>query len=78
LYDIWLEIGAKRLIQEVVGVLGFNAREGLIIYNVTYDNRNLFYRLAVSEMTVPYGGKCASVETDPEAPLLPVDGVAIH
>ncbi|KAJ5943188.1 hypothetical protein N7516_003356 [Penicillium verrucosum] len=40
--------------------VGFNAREGLIIYNVTYDNRNLFYRLAVSEMTVPYG--------DPRAP----------
>lgn len=37
--------------------VGFNAREGLVIYNVTYDNRNLFYRLAVSEMTVPYGGK---------------------
>jgi Cu2+-containing amine oxidase len=36
--------------------VGFNSREGLVIYNVTYDNRNLFYRLSVSEMTVPYGG----------------------
>ncbi|KAJ5612852.1 hypothetical protein N7510_006046 [Penicillium lagena] len=40
--------------------VGFNIREGLILYNVTYDNRNIFYRLAVSEMTVPYG--------DPRAP----------
>ncbi|KAH8703620.1 copper amine oxidase [Talaromyces proteolyticus] len=35
--------------------VGFNHREGLILYNVTYDSRNLFYRLALSEMTVPYG-----------------------
>lgn len=37
--------------------LGFNSREGMILYNVTYDGRNVFYRLALSEMTVPYGGK---------------------
>jgi primary-amine oxidase len=37
--------------------LGFNSREGMILYNITYDGRNLFYRLALSEMTVPYGGK---------------------
>lgn len=37
--------------------VGFNNREGLVIHNVTYDNRNVFYRLSVSEMTVPYGGK---------------------
>lgn len=36
--------------------VGFNNREGLILYNVTYDGRNVLYRLAVSEMTVPYGG----------------------
>ncbi|OAA60381.1 copper amine oxidase [Niveomyces insectorum RCEF 264] len=35
--------------------VGFNNREGLILYNVTYDGRNVLYRLAVSEMTVPYG-----------------------
>lgn len=40
--------------------VGFNNREGLIIYNVTYDGRNTFYRLSLSEMTVPYG--------DPRAP----------
>ncbi|OJJ42956.1 hypothetical protein ASPZODRAFT_104276 [Penicilliopsis zonata CBS 506.65] len=40
--------------------VGFNNREGLVLYNVTYDNRNIVYRLAVSEMTVPYA--------DPRAP----------
>ena len=35
--------------------VGFNAREGMVLYNVTYDGRNVFYRLALSEMTVPYG-----------------------
>ncbi|PYI03104.1 copper amine oxidase [Aspergillus sclerotiicarbonarius CBS 121057] len=40
--------------------VGFNSREGLVIYNLTYDGRNVFYRLSVSEMTVPYG--------DPRAP----------
>lgn len=36
--------------------VGFNNREGLVIHNLTYDGRNVFYRLSVSEMTVPYGG----------------------
>lgn len=35
--------------------VGFSQREGVVIHNVTYDGRQLFYRLAVSEMTVPYG-----------------------
>lgn len=42
--------------------VGWNAREGLVLYNVTYDNKNVFYRLAVSEMTVPYGGKNCSFQ----------------
>jgi primary-amine oxidase len=37
--------------------IGFNQREGLVIYNVTYEGRNVMYRLSVSEMTVPYGGE---------------------
>jgi primary-amine oxidase len=37
--------------------VGFNSREGLVIHNLTYDGRSVFYRLSVSEMTVPYGGK---------------------
>lgn len=35
--------------------VGFNYRDGLVLYNVTYDGRNVFYRLSLSEMTVPYG-----------------------
>lgn len=38
--------------------LAFNWREGMTIHNVRYDGRKLFYRLSMSEMTVPYGGKC--------------------
>lgn len=36
--------------------VGFNNREGMVIHNLTYGGRNVFYRLSVSEMTVPYGG----------------------
>lgn len=36
--------------------VGFNYREGLTIHDVRYDGRKVFYRLSVSEMTVPYGG----------------------
>ena len=36
--------------------VGFNNREGLVIHNLTYDGRNVFYRLSLSEMMVPYGG----------------------
>lgn len=35
--------------------LGWNVREGPVLHNVTYDGRSLFYRVAMSEMTVPYG-----------------------
>lgn len=34
--------------------VSFNPREGAVIHDVWYDGRSLFYRLAVSEMTVPY------------------------
>lgn len=37
--------------------VGFNYREGLTLHDIRYDGRPLFYRLSVSEMTVPYGGK---------------------
>ncbi|KAH8668122.1 copper amine oxidase [Tricladium varicosporioides] len=35
--------------------LGFNWREGMALHDVTYDGRELFYRLSLSEMFVPYG-----------------------
>jgi primary-amine oxidase len=41
--------------------VGFNTRDGLVINNVTYDGRNLFYRLSLCEMTVPYGGMLISL-----------------
>ncbi|ODM14754.1 Copper amine oxidase 1 [Aspergillus cristatus] len=34
--------------------VGFNPREGATIHDVWYDGRSVLYRLAVSEMTVPY------------------------
>ncbi|KAL1603884.1 cytochrome c oxidase subunit 1 [Paraconiothyrium brasiliense] len=35
--------------------LGWNLREGPVLNNITYDGRSLFYRISMSEMTVPYG-----------------------
>ncbi|CAH0024509.1 unnamed protein product [Clonostachys rhizophaga] len=35
--------------------VGFNNRDGLVLYNVTFDGRQTFYRLSMCEMTVPYG-----------------------
>ncbi|KXT07519.1 hypothetical protein AC579_196 [Pseudocercospora musae] len=32
----------------------FNPREGAVIHDVWYNGRSMFYRLAISEMTVPY------------------------
>lgn len=32
----------------------FNAREGAVIHDVRYEGRSVFYRLSISEMTVPY------------------------
>ncbi|KAI9814290.1 MAG: hypothetical protein M1832_005930 [Thelocarpon impressellum] len=33
---------------------GFNGREGMVLYDVRYDGRSLFYRLSLSEMNIPY------------------------
>lgn len=35
--------------------VGFNYREGLTLHNICYDSRNLFYRLFLAELIVPYG-----------------------
>ncbi|KAK6379061.1 hypothetical protein LTS17_006765 [Exophiala oligosperma] len=34
--------------------VGFTPREGVVIHDVHYAGRSLFYRLSMSEMTVPY------------------------
>jgi Cu2+-containing amine oxidase len=41
--------------------LNFDLREGMILRNVMYDGRPIFYRMSASEMTVPYG--------DPRSPV---------
>ena len=35
--------------------VGFNCREGMVLHDVSYDNRSLFYRLSLSDMNIPYG-----------------------
>jgi primary-amine oxidase len=35
--------------------LTFNYREGMVLHEVSYDKRPLFYRVSLSDMTVPYG-----------------------
>ena len=34
--------------------VGFNQREGMVLYDVHYDNKPLFYRLSLSDMAIPY------------------------
>lgn len=41
--------------------IGFNWREGLVLYDITFDGREVFHRISLSEMVVPYG--------EPRAPL---------
>lgn len=36
-------------------ILGWTLREGPVLHDIKYDNRSLFYRVSMSEMTVPYG-----------------------
>ena len=41
--------------------VGFNWREGFVLYDVTFDGREVLYRMSLAEMFVPYG--------DPRSPL---------
>ncbi|WP_422925711.1 primary-amine oxidase [Singulisphaera sp. PoT] len=34
--------------------VGFNPREGLVLYTASYDGRPVFYRASIAEMVVPY------------------------
>ncbi|KAI9723695.1 MAG: hypothetical protein M1812_000995 [Candelaria pacifica] len=34
--------------------VGFNQREGMVLYDVRYDDRSLFYRLSLSDLNIPY------------------------
>ncbi|KAK5707422.1 hypothetical protein LTR17_020715 [Elasticomyces elasticus] len=35
--------------------LTFNSREGMVLHQVCYDGRPLFYRISLSDMSIPYG-----------------------
>ncbi|KAI5461030.1 copper amine oxidase [Mariannaea sp. PMI_226] len=35
--------------------IGFNGREGMVLYDIRYDGRPLFYRMSLSDMNIPYG-----------------------
>lgn len=41
--------------------VGYNQREGMVLYDVRYDSRPLFYRLSLSDMNIPYA--------DPRSPF---------
>lgn len=34
--------------------VGFNYREGIVLRDICYDGQPLFYRISLSDMTVPY------------------------
>ncbi|KAL8654289.1 MAG: hypothetical protein Q9210_001602 [Variospora velana] len=34
--------------------VGFNQREGVVLHDVRYDNRSIFYRMSLSDMVIPY------------------------
>ncbi|KAI4260893.1 MAG: hypothetical protein LQ352_000048 [Teloschistes flavicans] len=34
--------------------VGFNHREGMVLHDVRYDTRSLFYRMSLSDMVIPY------------------------
>src|SRR5271155_865007 len=34
--------------------VGYNQREGMVLYDVRYDGRPLFYRLSLGDMNIPY------------------------
>ncbi|KAA8913640.1 copper amine oxidase [Sphaerosporella brunnea] len=33
---------------------GFNHREGMVLYNIAYDGRDIAYRISLSDMSIPY------------------------
>lgn len=41
-------------------IVGFNAREGLTLHNISYAGRPILYRASIAEMVVPYGSPLGS------------------
>ncbi|CAK7566788.1 MAG: hypothetical protein SEPTF4163_004740 [Sporothrix epigloea] len=48
------EMGRSMTWQKWAFKVGFNQREGMVLYDVHYDGRPLFYRLSLSDMAIPY------------------------
>lgn len=48
------ELGRTISWQKWTFKLGFNQREGMVLYDVHYDSRPLFHRLSLSDMAIPY------------------------
>ncbi|KAL8403108.1 hypothetical protein RB594_008389 [Gaeumannomyces avenae] len=48
------EVGRQVSWQKWDFKVGFNQREGMVLYDVHYDGRPLFYRLSLSDMCIPY------------------------
>lgn len=46
-------------------VVGFSAREGLILHDVKFAGRPVLYRASIAEMVVPYGALLTSCERFP-------------
>lgn len=48
------EMGRRVTWQKWDMKVGFNQREGMVLYDVHYDGLPLFYRLSLSDMAIPY------------------------
>lgn len=53
--DKFAELGDRVRWQKWDLKVGFNQREGMVLYDVRYDGRPLFYRVSLSDMAIPYG-----------------------
>jgi primary-amine oxidase len=48
------EQGHEIFWQKWIFKVGFNQREGMVLYDVRYNGRPLFYRLSLSDLNIPY------------------------
>ena len=48
--------------------VGFNYREGVVVYNIGYNDggrlRPILHRMSMAEMAVPYGESCPTFEPE--------------
>ncbi|KAF9890348.1 hypothetical protein FE257_006014 [Aspergillus nanangensis] len=55
------ELGQRLEWQKWDFIVGFNQREGMVLYDIHYEGRSVLYRISLSEMSIPYA--------DPRAPF---------